>query len=284
MRGMRRMPERLKELPAPFYLSPERRNDTRGLYETVFSEDSRKFVDFYYTYKTRDNEILALEQDGQIVSMLHLNPYRMIVNGYETKSNYIVAVATREDYRHRSCMRMLLKKALRDMAAQGMPFAFLMPASERIYSPFDFVWIGAYTELPERVRRMDADDQNRYLAARYQMFCKRDARYMENGQAERAAEEGETWDGAVPPYMARITDVCGMLRLAGSSRDRRRYLHIRDDLIPQNHGYFLWETSGGEQRAERLEERPGQLDLDLTVGELASMIFGSFRICLSETV
>ena len=105
---------------------------SRELYENVFPEDSRRFVDFYYEYKTRDNEILALEEDGQMVSMLHLNPYTMILNGYEVKSNYIVAVATRKEYRHRGFMRLLLEKALRDMAALGIPFVFLMPASELI--------------------------------------------------------------------------------------------------------------------------------------------------------
>ncbi len=278
------MPEELKEQPVPFYLKPEQKCATKGLYEKAFPEDSRRFVDFYYEYKTRDNEILVLEKEGQIVSMLHLNPYRMIVNGYETAGCYIVAVATREDCRHRGHMRTLLERALQDLAVRKLPFVFLMPASERIYSPFDFVWICPHTELPERVRRMDADGQNRYLATRYQMFCRRDARYLENERAERAAEEGEAPDGKIPPYMARITDVCGMLRLAGSSQDQKRYLHVKDGLIPQNNGYFLWETFRGEQVVRRLEERPAHLDLDLTVGELASLVFGGFRICLSEMV
>ena len=41
--------------------------------------------------------------------MLHLNPYTMIVNGYEFPCNYIVAVATDPDYRHQGCMRALLE-------------------------------------------------------------------------------------------------------------------------------------------------------------------------------
>ena len=104
------MPEELKEQPVPFYLKPEQKCATKGLYEKAFPEDSRRFVDFYYEYKTRDNEILVLEKEGQIVSMLHLNPYRMIVNGYETAGCYIVAVATREDCRHRGHLRTLLER------------------------------------------------------------------------------------------------------------------------------------------------------------------------------
>lgn len=278
------MSEELKELPAPFYLSQKEKKESRALYEAIFTEDSKQFVDYYYQYKTRDNEILALKDGQRLVSMLHLNPYRMIVNGYEMKSNYVVAVATHKDYRHRGYMRLLLEKALRDMAAQEMPFTFLMPASKGIYAPFDFVWICNHTALPARVVQMDAGSQNQYLAKRYQMFCKRDAEYMERQRAERLAEEGEELSGNLPPYMARITDVCQMLRLAGSSREKTLYLQVRDPIISQNDGYFLWQTSGDKSSARRLEYAPQKLDLSLTVGELASMIFGSFRICLSEVV
>ena len=201
----------------PKYLSAEERGRTRALYQAAFPEDTERFVDFYYQYKTRDNQILALEQDGQIVSMLHRNPYTMIMNGYEFLADYIVAVATEKAFRHQGRMRKLLEKALNDMADQGMPFTFLMPASESIYAPFDFVWICPYTELPMRVERMSAEAQNRYLAGRYQMFCKRDARYMENLQAERIAETGEAMPDHIPPqFMARVTDVTPMLRLIGS--------------------------------------------------------------------
>ena len=224
---------------------------SRELYENVFPEDSRRFVDFYYEYKTRDNEILALEEDGQMVSMLHLNPYTMILNGYEVKSNYIVAVATRKEYRHRGFMRLLLEKALRDMAALGIPFVFLMPASELIYAPYDFVWICRHTDLPGRVLQMDAEKQNEYLAMWYQMFCKRDARYMENQKAEHLAEEGEIPPVKIPPYMARITDVCQMLRLAGSRQEKTLYLQVKDPVIKKNDGYFLWQVSEEESRAER---------------------------------
>lgn len=278
------MQEELKEFPVPEYLSGEEKMLTRSVYEKVFSEDTRRFVDFYYKYKTRDNQILALREDNQIVSMLHLNPYTMIVNGYEAKTNYIVAVATLEVYRHRGYMRLLLEKALQDMANIGMPFAFLMPASESIYSPFDFVWICAYSSLTPRVIQMDADGQNRYLAGKYQMFCKRDERYMENLEAERKAEEGELSMEKIPPYMARITDVCQMFRMVNSEKEQGLYLRIKDPIIEKNDGYFYWESSEDFSKVKKLNEVPEKVDLDLTIGELTSMVFGSFQICLSEIV
>lgn len=64
----------------PKYLSAEERGRTRALYQAAFPEDTERFVDFYYQYKTRDNQILALEQDGQIVSML---PSKSLYHDYE---------------------------------------------------------------------------------------------------------------------------------------------------------------------------------------------------------
>lgn len=249
-----------EQTPELRYLSPEEKGCSRELYETVFKEDTSRFVDFYYTYKTRDNQVLALALDGKLVSMLHLNPYTMIVNGFETPSNYIVAVATDEKYRHRGYMRLLLEKALQDMAAQNMAFTFLMPASERIYAPFDFVWICPYTERNPRVERMDAEGQNRYLASRYQMFCRRDRRYMENLAAEEQAEEGEEPMEEIPPYMARITNVCQMLRMAGSRQERTLYLRIHDPIICENDGWFRWEISPECSKAENFRmSRKGRI-------------------------
>lgn len=278
------MPEKLEERPVPFYLTGAEKKESRNLYSAVFSEDTERFVDYYYEYVIRDNQILALEKDEKLVSMLHLNPYTMIVNGYEMKSNYIVAVATDKDYRHRGYMRILLEKALRDMASEGMPFTFLMPASESIYAPFDFVWICPYTELPKRVELMDADGQNRYLAARYQMFCKRDGRYMENRMAEKKAEEGEVPTEKIPPYMARITDICQMLRLVRSMKEQELFLHVKDSIVEKNNGYFRWEIFSEYSQAEKLQNIPEKIDLELTIGELTAMIFEGFQICLSEIV
>lgn len=281
------MPERSlmdEMMPEPFYLPEDERERSKELYREAFPEDTERFIDYYYTYKTRDNQILALEQDGELVSMVHLNPYIMIVNGFETPANYIVAVATRKEYRHRGYMRLLLVRALQDMADRNMPFTFLMPASERIYAPFDFVWICPYTELPPRIERMDAAGQNRYLAARYQMFCKRDMVYLENLVAEKHAEEGETPSGKMPPYMARITDVSQMLRMVNTRQVQKLYLQICDPIIQKNNGWFCWEAAPDLSKAEKLSQPPERIDLELTIGELASMVFGEFRICLSEIV
>lgn len=114
---------------------------TRSLWEEVFQEDTKAFLDYYYYIKTRDNDIYVVEEDGGICSMLQLNPYRLKIGEREADSAYIIAVSTRKPYRGRGYMRELLCKSLHDMYTAKMPFTFLMPAAEAIYAPYDFRFI-----------------------------------------------------------------------------------------------------------------------------------------------
>ena len=144
-------------------LETEEKQNTKKLYEEVFSEDSKSFVDYYYEEKLKDNQIYAVEEDGEIQAMLHLNPYELAVNGSKKDVNYIVAVATRESYRKRGYMAGLLKQALNDMYADGETFTFLMPASESIYLPFDFRTVceqnrSYYDPEEERIRKRGRHD------------------------------------------------------------------------------------------------------------------------------
>ena len=123
------------------WLVQEEKNRTRQIWETIFTEDSTKFLDYYYQVKNAENEVVTLEEDGKEVSMLHLNPYPMRLGRKNADSHYIVAVATDPDYRHRGYMAELLKASMQRMYEKKEPFTFLMPASEAIYLPFDFRFI-----------------------------------------------------------------------------------------------------------------------------------------------
>ena len=59
---------------------------------------------------------------------------------------------------------------------------------------------------------------------------------------------------------------------------------MKVEVIEENNGYFCLRTGPYSSKAEKLEEVPAQIDLELRVGELTAMIFESFKICLSETV
>ena len=132
---------------------------TRVLWEDVFTEDSKRFVDYYYSHKAEKNICFVIQEMDEIVSMVHLTPYDMCVKcesdmEKETKlvslqtfsSFYIVGVATRKSYRHKGYMTALLECAFSYMKNCHTPFTFLMPANPAIYEPFGFRYIYERTD------------------------------------------------------------------------------------------------------------------------------------------
>ncbi len=121
----------------------------RSLWEEVFYEDSKEFTDYYFKEKAKNNHAFTIQvNEGkaeETVAMLHLAPYHMrIRTGQEMVTrqvNYIVGVATKESYRHQGYMGELLRAALNDLFHKNEPFTFLMPASPKIYTPYQFVYI-----------------------------------------------------------------------------------------------------------------------------------------------
>lgn len=180
---------------------------TRKLWEEVFTEDTPEFLDYYYSVKTEENEIYVIEEDGEIRSMLHLNPYIMQIGDATYPSHYIVAVATEEAYRKRGYMAKLLGQAVKDMRENGEPFTFLMPAAEAIYYPHGFRFIyqqkqkkitGKYEKdffcevsLAEKKDCSElADFANGLLRQTYEVYAKRDQYYYERLLQEVQSEEG----------------------------------------------------------------------------------------------
>ena len=179
---------------------------TRRLWEEIFTEDTPEFLDYYYSVKTTDNEIYVIEDGGEIVSMLHLNPYQMRIQDKIYQTHYIVAVATDARYRKRGLMRQLLNHAMQVMADRGEPFTFLMPAAEAIYKPFGFEFVyeqkrthiagkcNKYATMEvvnatEKDCKMIAEFANEFLRD-YDVVTWRDADYYKMILAEQVSENG----------------------------------------------------------------------------------------------
>ena len=115
----------------------------RPLWEEVFFEDSPAFTDYYFQNKAALNTAFFCRQkeSGEIISMVHLTPYEVTIQGKTVPSYYIVGVATKKDHRHRGLMAHLLKETFSYGKEMGCPFLFLMPADPAIYEPFGFSYI-----------------------------------------------------------------------------------------------------------------------------------------------
>ena len=92
-------------------MKPEEHPLTRPLWEKIFTEDSNDFLDYYYNNKTKNNEIYVIETDGEIRSMLQLNPYHLVAGTKEVPGRYIVAVATDSFYRGKGFLPMWWNRA-----------------------------------------------------------------------------------------------------------------------------------------------------------------------------
>ncbi len=194
------------------YLNQEEKQKSRFLWEEAFPEDSKEFCDYYYTEKTKDNRILALEENGEICAMVQLNPYQINVGNHKVNSEYIVGVATKGEFRKRGYMRQLLMQMFRDLYQEEMPFCYLMPAAAAIYEPFDFAYIydqpkwvlnneeelqkqtitsesGVVSEMILLGKATDWIDE--WLDTRYEVYANRDQSYMLRLIKELESEGGD---------------------------------------------------------------------------------------------
>lgn len=106
------------------YLETEEKGRCLDLWREAFPEDSTEFCDYYFKEKMKDNRVLVREENGEIVSMIHRNPYRIYMRGNEAVCDYIVGVSTLVSERHKGYMRSLMLAMLRDMQEERMPFTF----------------------------------------------------------------------------------------------------------------------------------------------------------------
>lgn len=128
-----------------FYDDHRNPEAVRSLWQTVF-HDMEAFADYYFQWMYPKNQVILAKEDGELCSMLHLNPYlwswSLKGRGQQfLELHYIVGVATAEACRRQGLMAACMKKALQDMEAKGEPFTYLMPARTEYYTPFQFVEI-----------------------------------------------------------------------------------------------------------------------------------------------
>ncbi|MCI8484820.1 MAG: GNAT family N-acetyltransferase [Lachnospiraceae bacterium] len=207
-----------------YYLKQQEKQRTRELYENSFPEDSTEFVDYYYEWKIKENEILVMG-DQKLQVMIHLNFYDLWINGHVRNVPYLVAVATDPGCRRQGKMGRVMKQALQDLSKKSVPFTFLLPADPAYYTGQGFVFFpqqgsenrrretgqpllkaaeagpgifeaeGTGDSLewkqarPEEFGKM-AEFANQLLGKRYQIFVKRDVYYYQRLLAETRAEHG----------------------------------------------------------------------------------------------
>ena len=304
-------------------LSQDEKIKSRSLYEACFTADSKSFVDYYYEEQAKDNEIYVVEEGGLIQAMLHLNPYKISLNGEENFLNYIVAVATKEEERRKGYMATLLKKAFQDMYKAGKAFTYLMPAKEEIYLPFDFRTVyrqnvtkissardlasGTYEELTQELCGDLASLEAEYLKENFQVYTLRDEVYYEKQLKQYHADGGKIYikreNGEIrglayyypengdekevdPLIMIRIIEVKRMLMSMKLKTLTAACFTVADPFIPENNCCLTITGTefSGLLLMEGLEKNS---EGKLTIAALGQLLFGAKTVeelCQEEGV
>ena len=98
------------------YLDKDEYGKCIPLWKEAFPEDSEEFLDYYFGKKISDSQVIVKEDEGgKLLTMAHLNPYKVRVGGRMYVLPYIVGVATAADSRHQGHMRDVLAAMLQDM-------------------------------------------------------------------------------------------------------------------------------------------------------------------------
>ncbi|TCK98831.1 putative acetyltransferase [Natranaerovirga hydrolytica] len=180
------------------------------MWQDIFG-DSKSFTKYYYDVKAIDNEILLNKKEDIIISMIHLNPYNMLINHQNETVDYIVGVATKPEYEGQGYMKATMLESLYRLYNKGHSFTLLMPIDERIYTRFDFSFIynryEVYINNKELINykcrsyegkaiKIDAVDEMRtffkhYMEQNYKTYVKRDHRLWQNIYCEIDSEKGE---------------------------------------------------------------------------------------------
>ena len=185
------------------------KEETRALYMEAF-DDPEIYVDYYYKEKCRDNTILVCKEKGEVVSMLHLNPYVLNICGKAAKCYYVVAVATKKSCRRQGYMAKVFEKAFELMKNEHIPFCYLMPVDEKIYS-----WMGF-----EKICNFSVDtvDDYSFIQENYDIYCVRDKVYLDRMEKEAALSlEDNDYLPSDPVIMAKITDLDAFCSIADNS-------------------------------------------------------------------
>lgn len=117
-----------------------KKNDLDGIKDlwNYCFEDGPSYVDFYFLKKFKEKNTMVLEDKGKILSAIHLNQFKLDLNGRDFPTSYIVGVSTLPEARGIGLMNSLLIKSLYEIRNRNQNFSILMPIDFRLYTRFGF--------------------------------------------------------------------------------------------------------------------------------------------------
>jgi len=203
------------------FINKETLPQVAKLWDYCFEKkDSAFFVWYFSRYCLQQNKIIGgFDVEGNLTTMLHLNPYKLFLHNSIIEVPYIVGVATDPAARGQHLIGELFSTAFTLLRAAGTPFVFLMPINAGVYLTYGFAYtyyrhgykmpLKALTVVCSDValylRRVELIEAKQelskvYKAAmnNYHAYVERDARVWDNyvtASAEENLEVAIVYDG-----------------------------------------------------------------------------------------
>lgn len=113
------------------------------LWDYCFEKKESFFFQWYFKeYCLKQNVVLGgFNQQGFLMTMVHLNPYTLSLRGMEITTSYLVGVATDPAARGKRATKRLFEMAFAILKAQGNFFVILMPEHAGVYLPYQFAFV-----------------------------------------------------------------------------------------------------------------------------------------------
>ena len=124
--------------------------EMKMLWEECFS-DTEGFIDFYFDKMCRNNEIVMMKEDGDLVGMLHLNPYTFTRGTRELyRTCFITGAAVREGFRQEGRLKKMLGYAATALAAEGIRFVYARPENPVQFAELGFATVTKMADIVTR--------------------------------------------------------------------------------------------------------------------------------------
>ncbi|MDR0755004.1 MAG: GNAT family N-acetyltransferase [Prevotellaceae bacterium] len=105
---------------------------SKALYKLCF-DDSDKFADFYFDKRYTEKNHFAIFENNNPVAALQAIPYMMTFFDEKIDLAYLSAICTHPNFRRQGLMTKLLEKTYRQLFADGIYAAFLIPADSYLF-------------------------------------------------------------------------------------------------------------------------------------------------------
>ena len=251
------------------------KEETRQLWETVFCEDSKEFVDLYFSRVYHDNINITCQLSGHVAAALQAIPHSILLKGQEAKAAYISGVCTSPEHRRQNIGNSLMAQAHFHLYTLGTTFATLIPAEPWLHD-----WYGkcGYTKdikclpAPKGFATSSFEDYDRWQRS-HECILLNDADQFDIACKDYGLDPDH--------YLSQQEPVQGMIRIINARKALELYasentgmemtvLVTGDRHIPANNCYY---TIAHGNVTTSHEPRPGAQVI--TIQQLSTFIFGS---------